>query len=97
MRVLMMNTSTTMYMVIKIYCDDGREEVSDNDIAVFFSWDDASNYRQKLYRQMVNEGIGWIIDDGSELCPDWDTDDVEYYYVIKQGKIQGDQNVEETH
>ena len=97
MRVLMMNTSTTMYMVIKIYCDDGREEVSDNDIAVFFSWDDASNYRQKLYRQMVNEGIGWIIDDGHELCPDWNTDEVEYYYVIKQGKILGDQNVEETH
>lgn len=97
MKVLVMGTETELWALIKVYVDDGREEISDQTMPVFFGFEEARAYRQKLYKQMRDEGIEWIIDDGDELIPDWDTDDVEYYYVIKKGKIQGDQNVEETH
>ena len=98
MKALVIGEDAQLWMVIKIYIDgDGNEEISCEPIKVFFNSQDAESYRQKLYKQMVDSGVDWIINDGTELIPDWDSDAVEYYYASKIGEIEGDQNVEETH
>ena len=93
MPALVMTKNLQLWMVVKIYNEDGSDELSDEPMAVFFDERSAVDYRQKLYREMTNQGISWIIEcHGSELMPDWDTDDVEYYYAIQRGKLMEPNN-----
>lgn len=92
MPALVMTKNLQLWMVVKIYNEDGSDELSDEPMAVFFDERSAIDYRQKLYREMTNAGIDWIIDCQGELAPDWDTDDVEYYYAIKRGKLMEPNN-----
>lgn len=92
MPALVMTETLQLWMVVKIYNVDGSDELSDEPMAVFFDERSAIDYRQKLYRKMTNEGIGWIIDCNGELMPDWDTDDVEYFYAVKRGKLMEPNN-----
>lgn len=93
MPALVMTKNLQLWMVVKIYNEGGSDELSDEPMAVFFDERSAIDYRQKLYREMTNQGISWIINcHDSELMPDWDTDDVEYYYAIKRGKLMEPNN-----
>lgn len=92
MPALVMTKNLQLWMVVKIYNEDGSDELSDEPMAVFFDDRSAFEYRQKLYREMTNAGISWIIVRSGELAPDWDTDDVEYYYAIKRGKLMEPNN-----
>lgn len=92
MPALVMTKNLQLWMVVKIYNEDGSDELSDEPMAVFFDERSAIDYRQKLYREMTNAGNDWIVDYSGDLAPDWDTGCVEYYYAIKRGKLMEPKN-----
>ena len=93
MPALVMTNNLQLWMVVKIYNNNGSDEISDEPIAVFFDERSAVVYRQKEYRKMTNEGIDWNVENfNGELLPVWDTDEVDYYYTIKRGKLMEPNN-----